>query len=75
VECGTVTLTRRIPYGLGWRLIRPFVETIPRDSLEEMVQGTRVSAHKQFMPALVPIESVLTMACLLQIGLLFGTKE
>ena len=45
VECGTVTLTRNIPYGLGW-LIRPFIESIPRDSLEEVVQATRVAVHK-----------------------------
>jgi hypothetical protein len=45
VECGSVTLTRDIPFGLGW-LIRPFITSIPRDSLEELVQGTRVALHK-----------------------------
>jgi len=45
VECGSVTLTRDIPFGLGW-LIRPFITSIPRDSLEELVQGTRVAVHK-----------------------------
>jgi len=45
VECGTVTLTRGIPWGLGW-LIRPFITSIPRDSLEEAMQGTRVALHK-----------------------------
>lgn len=45
VECGSVTLTRDIPTGLGW-LIRPFITSIPRDSLEELVQATRVALHK-----------------------------
>ena len=45
VECGSVTLTRNIPFGLGW-LIKPFITSIPRDSLEELVQATRVAVHK-----------------------------
>jgi hypothetical protein len=45
VECSSVTLTRNIPMGLGW-LIRPFIKSIPRDSLEELVKATRVAVHK-----------------------------
>jgi hypothetical protein len=40
MECQSLTLTRSIPFGLGW-IIKPFVESIPRDSLEELVGGTR----------------------------------
>jgi len=40
VECQSLTLSRSIPFGLNW-LIGPFVESIPRDSLEELVEGTR----------------------------------
>lgn len=40
VECQSLTLTRSIPFGLGW-LIRPFIDSIPRDSLKELVEGTR----------------------------------
>ena len=33
VQCESITLTRGIPIGLGW-LIRPFVTSIPRETLE-----------------------------------------
>lgn len=45
VECSSVTLTRNIPTGFGW-LIKPFISGIPRDSLEELVQGTRDGLKK-----------------------------
>lgn len=40
LECRSLTLTRDIPFGLGWA-IKPFIESIPRDSLEELITGTR----------------------------------
>ncbi|MBN2241681.1 MAG: hypothetical protein JW793_03245 [Acidobacteria bacterium] len=40
LECRSLTLTRRIPFGLSW-IVGPFVESIPRDSLKELVEGTR----------------------------------
>jgi hypothetical protein len=40
VQCESVTLTRGIPVGLGW-LIRPFVTSIPRESLEFTLTTTR----------------------------------
>ena len=40
VECEAVSLTRDIPAGLGW-LIGPFIESIPRESLEFTLQATR----------------------------------
>jgi hypothetical protein len=45
VECQSITLTRSIPIGFGW-VIGPFVESIPRDSLRELVDGTRVALRK-----------------------------
>ena len=43
VECESVSLTRDIPTGLGW-LIRPFVTSIPRESLEHTLGSTRTVA-------------------------------
>jgi hypothetical protein len=40
VECESITLTRGIPAGLGW-LIRPFVTSIPRESLTFTLERTR----------------------------------
>jgi hypothetical protein len=45
VECQSLTLTRGIPFGLSW-LIRPFINGIPRDSLKELVEGTRKALQK-----------------------------
>lgn len=42
--CTTVSLSRQIPWGLGW-MIRPFVESTPRETLEQMLQATRVALH------------------------------
>ena len=40
IECEAVTLSRRIPTGLGW-LIGPFVTSIPRDMLTAALTSTR----------------------------------
>ena len=40
VQCESITLSRRIPTGLGW-LIGPFVTSIPRDSLTFLLERTR----------------------------------
>jgi len=40
VECESISLTRDIPTGLGW-LIRPYVTSIPKDSLERTLGATR----------------------------------
>jgi hypothetical protein len=40
VQCETISLTRGIPLGLGW-LVRPFVTSIPRESLEFTLATTR----------------------------------
>ena len=40
IQCETITLSRRIPAGLGW-LVGPFVTSIPKDSLEFTLNTTR----------------------------------
>jgi len=40
VQCESITLTRGIPVGFGW-LIRPFITSIPRESLEFTLATTR----------------------------------
>ena len=42
VECLAISLSRRIPFGLGW-LIKPFVTSLPRESLEGTLQATRLA--------------------------------
>jgi hypothetical protein len=44
VECESVSLSRGIPYGLGW-LIGDYVESIPRESLESTLTGIRDGAR------------------------------
>lgn len=41
MELGTITLTRAIPAGLEW-LVRPYVQRIPRNLLENMLHSTRI---------------------------------
>jgi hypothetical protein len=45
IECQSLTLSRNIPFGLGW-IIGSFVESIPRDSLKELIEGTRKALRK-----------------------------
>lgn len=40
IECEAISLTRDIPSGLGW-MIGPFVNSIPRDSLQFTLEATR----------------------------------
>jgi hypothetical protein len=40
VECESITLSRDIPFGLGW-LIGPFVTSVPKDSLTFTLEATR----------------------------------
>jgi hypothetical protein len=46
VQCDAISLTRNVPAGLGW-LVRPFLETIPRDSLRFTLAATRNAVVKQ----------------------------
>jgi hypothetical protein len=40
VQCESITLSRDVPFGLGW-LIKPFVTEVPRDSLSFMLDRIR----------------------------------
>jgi hypothetical protein len=42
VQCEAVSLTRDIPTGLGW-LIAPFIESVPKESLEFTLRSTRTA--------------------------------
>jgi hypothetical protein len=42
VQCESITLSRDVPFGLGW-LIKPFVTEVPRDSLSFMLERVRHS--------------------------------
>jgi len=45
VECVSVSMSRQIPFGLGW-IVKPFVSSLPRESLEGMLQATRVAVKQ-----------------------------
>jgi hypothetical protein len=45
MQIESVSLTRSVPPGLGW-LIGPFVESVPRDSLEFTLRSTCNALHK-----------------------------
>jgi hypothetical protein len=40
LECESISLTRDIPFGLGW-IVGPFVTSLPRETLEFTLQTTR----------------------------------
>jgi len=42
VECNAIGLSRDIPWGLGW-IIKPYVESMPKESLEATLQATRLA--------------------------------
>ena len=49
VECESVSLSRAIPFGLGW-LIKGYVESIPRESLENTLTSIRDGVKSQARP-------------------------
>ena len=42
VQCEAISLTRDIPTGLGW-LVGPFIESVPKESLEFTLESTRAA--------------------------------
>lgn len=42
-QCESISLTRGIPFGLGW-IVRPFVTGIPRETLEHTLSRVRAGA-------------------------------
>jgi hypothetical protein len=49
VEVESISLTRDIPTGLGW-MIRPFVTSIPRESLLMTLGSTRSAVEARVHP-------------------------
>lgn len=45
IQVESISLTRSIPTGLGW-IVRPFVESVPRESLEFTLRSTANGLHK-----------------------------
>jgi hypothetical protein len=42
VQCESITLSRDMPFGLGW-IIRPFITEVPKDSLTFTLEKTRAA--------------------------------
>jgi len=53
VQCNAISLTRDVPAGLGW-LIRPFIESIPIESLRFTLDATRTALVRQYSGQLTP---------------------
>lgn len=49
VQCESVTLSRGIPFGLGW-VVGPFVTSIPRESLTFTLETTRRVLQERAVP-------------------------
>jgi galactose mutarotase-like enzyme len=46
MQIESVSLTRNIPRGLGW-VVRPFVQSVPRESLEFTLRSTANALRKK----------------------------
>ena len=46
VECESISLTRDIPFGFGW-IVKPFVTSLPKDSLAFTLETTRKALTKK----------------------------
>jgi hypothetical protein len=44
VECRAISLTRDVPFGLGWA-IEPIIQKLPRESLINTLEATRSALH------------------------------
>ena len=44
VECRAISLTRDVPFGLGWA-IEPVIEKLPKESLINTLEATRQAVH------------------------------
>ena len=40
IECRAISLTRDVPFGLGWA-IKPIIQELPGESLTNMLENTR----------------------------------
>ena len=46
VECRAISLTRDVPFGLGWA-IEPIIQKLPKESLINTLEATRQALHAQ----------------------------
>lgn len=46
VECRAISLTRDVPFGLGWA-IEPIIQKLPRESLINTLEATRQALHER----------------------------
>lgn len=46
VECRAISLTRDVPFGLGWA-IEPIIEKLPKESLINTLEATRQAVHNK----------------------------
>ncbi|HZQ94871.1 MAG TPA: hypothetical protein VFA67_07670 [Candidatus Sulfotelmatobacter sp.] len=44
VECRAISLTRDVPFGMGW-MIEPVIQKLPRESLVRTLEATRQALH------------------------------
>jgi hypothetical protein len=44
VECRAISLTRDVPFGLGWA-VEPIIQKLPRESLIKTLEATRQALH------------------------------
>jgi hypothetical protein len=44
-ECRSVSLSRGLPGGIGW-MIRPFLQSVPKDSMDSTLRSTRKAASE-----------------------------
>lgn len=44
VECRAISLTRDVPFGMGW-IIEPIIQKLPRESLINTLEATRQALH------------------------------
>ena len=44
VECRAISLTRDVPFGLGW-VIEPIIQKLPKESLINTLEATRQALH------------------------------
>jgi hypothetical protein len=46
VECRAISLTRNVPFGLGWA-IEPIIQKLPKESLINTLEATRRALHRR----------------------------
>jgi hypothetical protein len=44
IECRAVSLTRDVPFGMGW-IIEPIIQKLPKESLIQTLEATRCALH------------------------------